>query len=67
MSDRTVEDDERSYMIMGVDENGDMHLVGTNDPARAVSHYVRMAETMAHVQGNAAFRGIADPAPSRAN
>jgi NADH/NAD ratio-sensing transcriptional regulator Rex len=54
-------------MIMGEDEHGDMHLVGTNDQARAIAHYMRMTETMKHVQGNPAFMGMADPINGKAN
>lgn len=67
MTERTTENDERAYMIMGEDEHGDMHLVGTNDQVRALGHYMRMAETMKHVQGNSAFMGMADPIDGKAN
>lgn len=67
MTERTVEDDDRAYMIMGEDDRGDMHLVGTNDKGRALAHYMRMLETMKHVQGNSAFMGMADPIEGPAN
>ena len=67
MTERTVDDDDRAYMIMCEDEHGDMHLVGTNDQARAIAHYMRMTETMKHVQGNPAFMGMADPINVKAN
>ncbi len=67
MTERAVEDDNRVYMIMGEDDAGDMHLVGTNDQARALAHYMRMLETMKHVQGNGAFMGMADRIEGKAN
>lgn len=67
MAERTPADDERVYMIMGEDAAGDMHLVGTNDRARALAHYARMVETMANVQGNSAFMGMTDPIAGKAN
>lgn len=46
---------DRVFMIMGVDDQGDTHLVETSDPDRALAHYKRMATTMKSVCGNSAF------------
>jgi hypothetical protein len=52
---------DRVFMIMGVDDQGDTHLVGTSDPDRAHAHYKRMATTMRSVRGNGAFNEIGRP------
>lgn len=52
---------DRVFMIMGVDEQGDTHLVGTSDPDRALAHYKTMVTTMKSVRGNSAFNEIGRP------
>lgn len=49
---------DRVFMIMGVDDQGDTHLVGTSDPDRALAHYKTMVTTMKSVRGNGAFHEI---------
>lgn len=60
--DYDITEDERIFMVMGRDEHGDVHLIGTNSSERALAHYMAMVEKgMQKVEGNAAFRNLTPP------
>lgn len=47
--------DERNYMIVGEDDQGDQHMVMTTSEERAVAHYRDMVGRLRNVRGNEAF------------
>lgn len=51
----------RTFMVMGVDENGDSHLFSTADLGRAVERFKMMSETMTEVRGNWGFDDATRP------
>ncbi|MES2289682.1 MAG: hypothetical protein V4530_08075 [Pseudomonadota bacterium] len=61
LSDTKPTDDARTYMVMGADAAGDMHLFATDNLARATETYNDMLVRLTEVRAN----WVAESGPAR--